>query len=387
MSESRSILIVSHACARAVNRAPYAAMMDLGWTVTIVTVANINEAGRISSADPIDPEGPAIHLAELEGRNARTQRFSGLRGIIASARPNWVIADIDPHSLLAVELAALKRGLNFRLGFVTCENLRFDVRSLYARRGLRGAVLGLFCAVVRPWVRPRTDIVFAISSVGVALFVHARFARVIRTPLGFPDRFFRIDAEARSHVRSALQLHGPTIAYFGRLAQEKGVHVLFDALDRLGGASWNLLLDDFQVESSYQAELRVRIESSTWRDRVRLIVAKHGAVADYMNAADIVVVPSISSPNWVEQYGRVLPEALACGCRVIASAVGALPELMAGHGQLVPEGDSVALAAALDENLARVCSEPQRNTAGAEYSSFRLSAIAQAQLWSRELSL
>jgi glycosyltransferase involved in cell wall biosynthesis len=57
-----------------------------------------------------------------------------------------------------------------------------------------------------------------------------------------------------------------------------------------------------------------------------------------MNAADIIVVPSVSVANWKEQYGRVAAEALACGKEVIASDSGALPELLDGHGYLFKEG-------------------------------------------------
>jgi glycosyltransferase involved in cell wall biosynthesis len=62
-----------------------------------------------------------------------------------------------------------------------------------------------------------------------------------------------------------------------------------------------------------------------------------------MNASDAIVIPSISSSTWVEQYGRVAPKALACGKLVIASKTGALPELIADAGILVEENNSNAL--------------------------------------------
>jgi glycosyltransferase involved in cell wall biosynthesis len=58
-----------------------------------------------------------------------------------------------------------------------------------------------------------------------------------------------------------------------------------------------------------------------------------------MNAADIVIVPSIRIPQWKEQYGRVAAEAMACGKHVIASETGALPELLGGYGDLFEEGN------------------------------------------------
>lgn len=386
MTDPRSILIVSHACTRAVNRAPYVELMRLGWKVTIVTVATLNEAGKIAEADAIDPDGPAVHLLPLIGGNARIQRYAGLASLIERVRPAWVIADIDPHSLLAVELAARKHRRGYHLGFISCENLPFGMRALWQRRGTRGALLGAYCTAVRQWVRPRTDLVFTINSAGTRLFQQVGFRHVVRTPLGFPEAYFRIDESARKRVRERLGLTASVVAYFGRLVPEKGVDILLDALDQLEDLNWHLLIDDFQSQSDYQRQLRHRVETANWASRVRFIHAGHGAIADFMNAADFVVVPSVTTPNWVEQYGRVLPEALACGCHLIANDVGALPELMGGHGYLTPEGDVSALVGALRDALSDSTKRGLRNTPGAEYAYRSLSATAQAHLWDRELT-
>lgn len=385
MTDSKSILIVSHACTRAVNRAPYVELMRLGWTVTIVTVATLNEAGKVAEADAIDPDGPAVHLLPLIGGNARLQRYADLAGLIERIRPAWLIADIDPHSLLAAELAARKKRLGYRLGFISCENLPFGIRALWNRRGIRGALLGAFCTAVRRWVRPRTDLVFTINTAGERLFQEAGFARVVRTPLGFPETNFHVDDAARSKIRRQLGVTAPVIAYFGRLAPEKGVHILLEALDQLVDLEWHLLLDDFQSESIYQMQIRKRVATASWAKRVNFIHASHGAVANYMNAADIVVVPSVTTPNWVEQYGRVLPEALACGCRVIAGEVGALPELMGGEGTLVPEADVLALAGAIRNSVSECRINDTRIASAAEYALNALSASAQARCWNQEL--
>ena len=63
--------------------------------------------------------------------------------------------------------------------------------------------------------------------------------------------------------------------------------------------------------------------------------------------ADLLVVPSRA-----ETYGMVVPEALAAGVPVLATAVGGIPEAVGRTasgvpGLLVPPDDSAALAAAL----------------------------------------
>jgi glycosyltransferase involved in cell wall biosynthesis len=63
----------------------------------------------------------------------------------------------------------------------------------------------------------------------------------------------------------------------------------------------------------------------------------------------MLVLPSLSRPNWVEQFGRVLIEAMACGVPVVGSASGEIPWVIGDAGVLFPEGDIEALAQALQE--------------------------------------
>jgi len=71
-------------------------------------------------------------------------------------------------------------------------------------------------------------------------------------------------------------------------------------------------------------------------------------VADYLNAADVSVLASHS-----EGCPNVVLESLACGTPVVATAVGAVPDLLrAGQtGLIVPPRDPAALAEALDGAL------------------------------------
>ncbi len=66
-----------------------------------------------------------------------------------------------------------------------------------------------------------------------------------------------------------------------------------------------------------------------------------------MNAVDMIIIPSISTEIWVEQYRRVAPEAMACKKLIIASNTGALPELIGETGILVHENDEKKLMEAI----------------------------------------
>jgi glycosyltransferase involved in cell wall biosynthesis len=66
---------------------------------------------------------------------------------------------------------------------------------------------------------------------------------------------------------------------------------------------------------------------------------------------DVLLVPSLTTASWKEQFGRVAAQALAAGTAVIASDSGSLREVVAEAGILVPEGDIPACASALQQLL------------------------------------
>ena len=72
--------------------------------------------------------------------------------------------------------------------------------------------------------------------------------------------------------------------------------------------------------------------------------------------ASAVVLASLPTASWEEQFGMVLAEALATGVPVLAAASGAIPEVLRGAGTLFEPGDWPRLA----ERLALLTSEPPR---------------------------
>ncbi len=76
----------------------------------------------------------------------------------------------------------------------------------------------------------------------------------------------------------------------------------------------------------------------------------------FYRTLDVLVLPSLSRPNWVEQFGRVLTEAMACGVPVIGSASGEIPWVIGDAGLTFPEGDAETLA----RLLADLAAAPER---------------------------
>ncbi|WP_182267686.1 glycosyltransferase family 4 protein [Stenotrophomonas maltophilia] len=51
-------------------------------------------------------------------------------------------------------------------------------------------------------------------------------------------------------------------------------------------------------------------------------------LVSFYSSIDIFILPSIPSPNWVEQFGRVVVESVFCGTPAIGSSAGFIPSLV-----------------------------------------------------------
>ncbi|MGZ8693912.1 MAG: glycosyltransferase family 4 protein [Gaiellaceae bacterium] len=159
-----------------------------------------------------------------------------------------------------------------------------------------------------------------------------------------------------------------TIVFAGRLAPDKGVHVLCDAfrlvrrtlpdarLELVGpeapvpremqvALSDDPLVQGLEVfyDSSYVAALRERLGGDVEAVAFRGAVAAADMPAAYTRGT-VGVLPSLE-----EAFGLPLVEAMACGLPTVATRVGGMPELLVDGetGLLVPPADADALAEAL----------------------------------------
>lgn len=136
-----------------------------------------------------------------------------------------------------------------------------------------------------------------------------------------------------------------TIGYFGRLVEEKGIQLLLAAAAQLPPKSWQICL----VGSG---PMQRAIEAAVEQHNIAPFVHMQPAVPStqmpaYYHKLDALVLPSLTRPNWKEQFGRVLIEAMASGVPVIGSDSGAIPDVIGDAGLIFPEGNSAALAAHL----------------------------------------
>lgn len=131
------------------------------------------------------------------------------------------------------------------------------------------------------------------------------------------------------------------IGYAGGLLPEKGIDLLLRACARLHGP-WRLLLaGDGEQRASLQelAKALGIAECVTFLGR-----RPSDDMARFYGGLDLFVLPSLTQANWMEQFGRVLIEAMACSVPVVGSDSGEIPHVIGDAGFVFPEGDVEALS-------------------------------------------
>lgn len=155
------------------------------------------------------------------------------------------------------------------------------------------------------------------------------------------DNFTEVDVPTRQGA-------GEAVLFAGRLASEKGIDVLIEAIGLLAADRPGVLLNVIG-DGPDRAKLATRAE-----EIAPGAVAFHGRVSadgvrEWLRRSRVSAVPS----RWLENQPLSVLEAFASATPVVASALGGLNDLITPEvdGLLVPHEDPAALAAALARYL------------------------------------
>lgn len=324
------------------------ALVERGLDVHLLqpTRADLGEFGQTR---PVAATGLpyALHLSPVFPRRPYPYSLylTSLRRLLRRVAPDVVYLIGEPSELGAAQLVkAVKRYTSAPVALYSYENVDRDWRGF--PRSLRGRAEAA--------TLHRADLMLAGS--------HTAAARLQR--LGYPaDRIRVVYAGARSELcyprdasetRETLGLTPDSflIGYVGRIVEEKGIDLLLRALVALPAHFRLALIGSGPAEPTLRAladDLNVA-ERVSWLGRLpREQVALHHA------AFDTLVLPSRGIPDWQEQFGAVMPEAMLTGTPVIGSTSGGIPEVIGDAGLTFPENDAEALAS----TIRRLASDPK----------------------------
>ena len=183
----------------------------------------------------------------------------------------------------------------------------------------------------------------------IAVDLGALRERVHVIPNGVDRTFFSVQDRAAARRRLGLPQDGRLLVTVAHLKASKGHGEVLQALAQLP-PDVRLVIVGGELEG-YRPALSALVERLGLRDRVVLAGKQpYERIPLYFSAADASVLAS-----WREGCPNVVLESLACGTPVVATRVGAVPDLVRpdGNGAIVPVRDPAALADALRRVLAR----------------------------------
>jgi glycosyltransferase involved in cell wall biosynthesis len=322
----RRLLVVSHPCVVPANQTVYRVLRDRGWDVSIVVPDRWSHEYGNGAFPPRPLEGLGDALLPrsvfLSGKPQR--HVYGVRpsGLIRRLGPDAVFLEQEPFSLAALQWGTAAWRLGIPFGVQAAENLDrpFPVVARWIRR----------------FVLPRASFVAARSPAAARLALSwGATGLVLVVPHAVPFWASPSGDPADNGVF--------TVGYAGRLVAEKGIEVLADAMRALEPPARLLVAGAGPLAGLLRALESTGIEVEFARG------VGHDEMDAVFRRMDVLVLPSITTRTWAEQFGRVLVEAMSQRVPVIGSSSGEIPWVIetTGGGIVVPEGDAVALGDAL----------------------------------------
>ncbi len=271
-----------------------------------------------------------VFLEEIEALHPGVRHLTKHLPEVATSGPAWdylanadlVIADYAQHYNL-LDYLALLAGKKPRLildyhGVTPAEHWQGPQRELLERSAcMRGVV---WCADLA-----LTHTEFAKKELQRATGFAAE--RIVVQPYPIDSTLFRPRENAK--LRRRLQLGaGPVLLYVGRLAANKRVSTLIEAVAHLPDAQALIVGDTGDVYDEEAKRCRELAERLGVTSRVRFLgQVCDQELAEMYGGADVLVIPSLH-----EGYCMPVLEAMASGLPVVAARSTALPETIGDAG-------------------------------------------------------
>ena len=316
-----------------------AALVDAGWRAVVASaggpmVREIERAGGVHVTLPVHSKNLLAMRANI-GRLFGVIRVHDIDIVHARSRaPAW-----------SARAAAKRAGI----GFVTTFHGTYGAKSFVKRRYNAIMTKGERVIAISNFIGEHLKSVYHVDPEILRVIPRGIDTSIFNPNAVSPERMIAMSTDWR------LPDDMPVIMLPGRLTHWKGQEVLIDALAQLGRDDVRCLLVAGDVgRKGYRQRLEKRIANRGVANVVQIIDDCRDMPAAFM-VADVVV----SASTEPEAFGRVAAEAQALGKPVIATAHGGALETVADGetGWLVPPGDPIALAEALEKTLALTAAE------------------------------
>jgi glycosyltransferase involved in cell wall biosynthesis len=274
---------------------------------------------------------PALPLPGSTGQTRLALPAGAAWRVVADFRPDL----IHLQTFLTVGRLGARHARRLRVPILGTNHWAADGFGLYAPKALEHRVARLFMSFVVRFYR-QCPIVTTPSRATADAMRRGGFEGqplVVSNPID-TARFCPVDDQTRSRLRAELGLTGPTLIYAGRLAIEKKVEVVFEALRRLVATHPDLTLA-VAGHGTDRERLSGLIPRLGLGSRVRMLGSlPHPELARWLQASDLFVIASTS-----ESQCMALLQAMACGRPAVVADSRALPEVLGSEAGLVARAD------------------------------------------------
>jgi len=276
---------------------------------------------------PENPQGKGYKIHRLpvyfSGKN-HFHFYTDLRETIESIRPDLLHVDEEPYSFVTYQAMKIVRRNRYASLFFTWQNIYkkypfpFSSIEQYNYSVASVAIAGNDDAKEVLGQKGFSKDIFIIPQFGVD-----------------PQLYSRRDVSmTKKTIFGSSEV--PAIGFIGRLVEEKGILDLVEAFSRIR-ENPNLLIIG---NGPLKPKIILKAQQLSVLERVRLIdCVPSKDIPQYLNLLDCLILPSLTRPNWKEQFGRVLIEAMACEVPVIGSTSGEIPRVIGNAGLIFREGD------------------------------------------------
>jgi len=330
------VLVIDHYAGAESDRGVYRALgMSGGVDVTLLVPEQWNDGFTLQNNEPEGSSALTVVSSRVlfQGKphRAMSRRIPSL---LRTTSYDIVVLNAEPESYLAAQAAMYCSFLSPRSKVVVMSWRNIDPSiEGYPYKG----------ALLHTWgeryVLRRGTWVVAHTPTAESIFLKNGHRAVVVIPPAVDLNLFRPDVEPRMGARSNDGMF--VVGYVGRFTREKGIDVLFSAIEKSGVPCRVILV------GAGPDEARLRQISDdlglgafvTWAGS-----CAHCQLPGWLGSMDALVLPSVTTPTWKEQFGRVLIEAMACGVPVVGSDSGEIPRVIGDAGVVFREGDAVQLA-------------------------------------------
>jgi glycosyltransferase involved in cell wall biosynthesis len=308
------LVVISHACATPANQDLFARVQRAtGWETTLVLPREWKtEWGERRTASLL----PGFHAdlrplpVGLNGNIPLHFYRASLSRLFRDLEPDVIFCQHESYALATMQaFAANRRATQVPIAFKNDQNIakrypwliRLGERFVY-----RNAAFALASAP------PAADALRQKGYMGPLKVV----------PYGVDMSHYRpVEVDRRTGVPLV-------IGYVGRLVPEKGIDILLRAISDAPGTRCLIV-----GTGPSERELRALANSLGIADRIEWRgYVEHDSMPAVYPEMDLLVLPSRTTPNWREQFGRVVIEALSCGVPVMSSDSGEPPALIEATG-------------------------------------------------------